>query len=141
MGESLTDVEEEESLEPELPTVETNPKNPIRRAEQERGVQFVLKAVVLRTSSSRTVEGRRERTNKAIHVCVFLCRHVSNSSLSRQVSLCKFPILIRRDDGHGQTGVTRYARKDPTPYLSPSLVDWSCILKDRNELGMTVFRE
>ena len=36
-GESLTDVEEEEtSLEPVLPTVETNPKNPIRRAEQER---------------------------------------------------------------------------------------------------------
>ena len=38
MGESLTNVEEEEeeSLESEISTVETNLKNPVRRAEQER---------------------------------------------------------------------------------------------------------
>ena len=62
VGESRVDVEtgyeEEESLESEIPTVETNLKNPMSRAEQEReggghafltgiGVLFVSKVVVL----------------------------------------------------------------------------------------------
>ena len=41
------------------------------------------------TSSSRDVEGSRERTNKAITVCVFLWGHDSNSDLSRQVFLSR----------------------------------------------------
>ena len=51
-----------------------------------------------------------------------------------------FPILICRNNRHGQTGVTCGERKDPTSYLISFLLDWRIFLKDENELNMKVFQ-
>ena len=83
-------------------------------------VLFVSKAVVLR-DNSKSKDGEKER------------RKASLSAFSR---VDTFPIPTRRDDGQSQTKVTCCERK---PYLSPFLVDWRIILKDKNELK--VFRE
>ena len=52
-----------------------------------------------------------------------------------------FPILICRDHVCGRTGATGCERKGPTTYSVSFLVDWSILLKDKNEPSIKVFQE
>ena len=159
VGESRADVEEEISLEPEIHTVETNPKNPIRRAEQEREDcgHVVYRNWCAVCDKGRCVERQhqvepleeeeRARTTPMVAFdCGFLTRENADTF---PILICRdrfscidtFLIPIRRDDGHSEMKVTCFERKDSISYLSPFLVEWRNILKDKNELSMKVFRE
>ena len=72
-------------------------------------------------------EAEKERTKPSLSA--FSCEDTIPILICRDRFFCvdKFLILIRADDGHGQTRVTRYELKDSIPYLSPFLVDWRII--------------
>ena len=137
----------EKTLEPELPAVETNPKNPIRRAEQEREdcghavyrnwcLVCVERCCVEKHLQVEPLkEAEKERTKPSLSA--FSCEDTFPILIGRDRFFCvdKFPILDRGDEGHGQTRATRYELKDSIPYLSPFLIDCGIILKDRNELS------
>ena len=119
MGESLTDVEEEKSLEPEVHFVEKNLKNLMRKAEPERedcghAIYGNWCAVCVKgrcVAKHLQVELlRKKRKNEESHHCLYRKTPIT------------FSILIRRDDGQSQTKVTCCERKDSIPYLSPFLV-------------------
>ena len=110
VGESRADVvignEEEESLESELSTVETNPKNLMRKAQQEREEcghavdrnWWVRGRCVEKHLQVEPVEEEeRERTKPSLPAF----DHVSVT----QENADKFPILIRRSDEQSQTRV------------------------------------
>ena len=86
-------------------------------------------------------EAEKERTKPSLSA--FSCEDTFPILICRDRFFCvdKFPILDRGDEGHGQTRATKYKLKDSIPFLSPFLVDWRIILKDRNELSMKVLRE
>ena len=146
MGGSLTDVEEEEiSLKPGIPTFETRPKKPIRRAEQEREdcghvVYRNWNACVKGHSVERRhhdeplKEEEKERTKLPL-VSLESGLLTQENADAFPIMICRdrffcvdtFPVLIRRDDGQSQTKVTRCEREDSIPYLSPFLVDWRII--------------
>ena len=149
VGEPRVDVEigyeEEEDLESEIPTVETNPKDPMRKAQQERedcghavyrhwcAVCVKGRCVEKHIQVEPLKEEERERTKLPLVSFDYVFSNQDNADT--------FSILIRRDDGHGRTRVTRCERKDSIPYLSPFLVDWRILLVDKNEPNVKVFRE
>ena len=129
--ESRADVEtvneEEESSEAEITTVEMSPKNPMSREEQEHedSGQHVYRSWCAACVEGRGVGGHlhvepleeeeRERTTPMVAFdCGFLTQENADT----------FPILICRDNRHGQTGVTCCKGKGPTAYFIPLLVDF-----------------
>ena len=91
----------------------------------------------LQVEPSEEEEGERTTPMVAFD-CVFL----------KQENADTFPILICRENRHGQTGVTCSERKDSTSYLISLLVDFikdldfrRIILEDKNEPSMNVFQE
>ena len=112
--------EDEYSLESETPTVETNLKTPMSRSEQERedcghavyrnwcAACFEARGVERQLQVEPLEEEERERTTRMVAFdYVFLT--------PENVDI--FPILICRDHGQSQTGVTCYERKESTLYL------------------------
>ena len=118
MVESLTHVEEEDSLEPDIPTVETNPKNPMWRVEQERGDcgQAVCRNRCSVCIRDRCVE-KRCRIDPLVEEEKGAKRPLVSFDyvFSTQGNADMLSTLIRRNDGHSQTGVMCCERKDSTP--------------------------
>ena len=154
--ESRADVEigneEEESSESEVPTVETNLKNLMRKAQQERedcghAVYRNWCAVCVRgrcVEKHLQVELLKEEETERTRPSLAAFNHVSVS----QENADKFPILIGRSDEQSQTRVTWCGRKSFIPHLISFLVDFvenldfgRITLKCENEPSMKVFRE
>ena len=125
-GESRADVEEEEYLEQEIPTIETNPKNPIRRAEQERED---CGHAVYRNWCPVCVERRCVEKHLQVEPLKEAEKERTKPSLSAFSCEDTFLILIRGDEGHGQTRVTRYELKESHTISQPI----SCRLENHFE--------
>ena len=126
-------------VEPKIPTVEMNPKDPTRRAEQEGedcGHAFYRNGCAV-CIDGRCVEKHlqvgsfEEEERERIMPSLVAFDHVSVT----QENPDKFSILIHRDDGQSQTRVTWCERKDPIPYLISFLVDF---IKDLNFRRITL---
>ena len=120
-----------------------NPKNPMNRAEQVHGN---CGHAVYRNWCDACVEARgvggqlqveplkEEERGRTTPMVAFDCVSLTQENANT------FPIMICRDNRHGQTGATCCERKGPTAYFVPLLVDFikdlvfrSIILKDDNE--------
>ena len=98
----------------EIPTIETNPKNPMRRAEQERED---CGHAVYRNWCVVCVRGRCVEKHIQVEPLKEEEKERTQPSLSAFSCVDKFPIPIRRDDGQSQTKVTCCERKDSIPCL------------------------